>query len=413
MSEFDVLRQEIAQIQSKHRARPEMVHGLMVPYFRRGVMAIPALKMKSEGNVETEGREQSLRLMSKAAQMPVDYFFYDLEDAAPDNPHLKTYARQFLIEALLANDYGDRVVAFRPNNIRTSYFEDDLIEVLSKAGHRLQSMVIPKTEHVDEVADVLKVINDVMRISGHTNKIHIEVLIESAQGFLHAENIAKLDGVSALVHGSWDFARTIGGKVTAEGWLMDQAVIRQMLPIIASAYGKDAVDAVTVTLPLRPKKPADLSVEEYKAALKLSSSELDAAQVGEDFVAAMKRKEYAIELCRHDALNARAIGYAAKWILHPDQIKPIHDAWSPGREESLKALKLTADYTAAALAGSGAEVDHDRLADKAVVGTEWWLVRAGLRTGSLTQADIDATGFTYEQLLRCVVTTEAQIEQWK
>ena len=71
---------------------------------------------------------------------------------------------------------------------------------------------------------------------------------------------------------------------------------------------------------------------------------------------------------------------------------------------ALPALKLTADYARAAQTGSGAEVDADRLADKAVVGTDWWIVRAGLKAGTITSADVQATGFSLADLERTVVT---------
>lgn len=406
MSTFDEVRKKIQAAQAVHRARPEMMHGSKVPYYRRGEMSIPGFKMKPGGDVETDGRQQSLRLMSKAAKFPIDFFFYDLEDAAPDNPDYKVFARQFVAEALTTNDYGKRIVAFRPSNIRTRYFEDDIIEVVSKAGHVLNAIVVPKTEYADEVQDIVNIVRDIQRLSGRNNEIQLEVLIESPRGFLEAEKIASIDGVSTLIFGAWDFARTIGGKVTAEGWLQDQAVVRQMLPIIAAACGKDAVDAVTATLPLRPKKPEGMEDELYKAALQKHSSELNAGEVGETFIEQAKLRERALDLTRRDAEDARAIGYAAKWILHPDQIDCIHAAWSPAREEALAALKLAADYTKAALAGSGAEVDGDRLADKAVVGTEWWLVVAGLRAGSITDEDVKATGYDIEELRRTVVTHE-------
>ena len=404
MSKFDAIRDEIRQITKKHRARPEMMRGMKVPYYRRGEMSIPAFKMKAGGDVETDARAQSLKLMGKAAVFPIDFFFYDLEDASPDNPDYKIWARKFVVEALTSNDYGDRVVAFRPNNVRTPYFEHDVVDVVSKAGDRLNAMVIPKTEYAEEVQDVMNIVRDVQRLAGHDNDIQLEVLIESPRAFLEAEKIAANDGVSALIFGAWDFARTIGGKVTADDWIYDQGTARQLLPIIAGAQGKDAVDAVTGTLPIRPKLPEGISVDEYKAALKLSADDVDEAKFGADFVAGLRMKERALDLARRDAESSRACGYAAKWILHPDQIDPIHAAWSPKREEAVKALKLAADYARAATSGSGAEVDGDRLADKAVVGTDWWIVQAGLKSGAITDADVAETGFTFQELVRSVVT---------
>jgi len=56
--------------------------------------------------------------------------------------------------------------------------------------------------------------------------------------------------------------------------------------------------------------------------------------------------------------------------------------------------------------GSGVELSGDRLADKAVVGTDWWLVTAAIRSNVLTPDDIAATGFTLQELERTVRTRE-------
>lgn len=379
---FSAVRALIRDTTGRYQKIEEMVKGARVPYYRRGEMSIPAFKMKAGGDVEKDARAESLKLMSKAAQFPIDFFFYDLEDASPDNPEYKVHARKFVIEALNTNDFGSRVVAFRPNNIRTPYMEEDLLTVLPAAGAKVQAMVIPKTETADEIRDWVKIIKDIQRISGHKNMPSLEVLIESPKAFTEAEKIAAVPEVAALIFGAWDFARTIGGRVEPETWIHDQAVARQMLPIVAAAYGKEAVDAVTGTLPIRPK----------------------AAEGTEEYAAGMKKREQAIELARRDALDARRCGYSAKWILHPDQIDVIQGAWTPNRKDAEAALKLAADYARAALRGSGAEVDGDRLADKAVVGTDWWLVKAALRGGVLSDDDVQKTGFSMQQLERSVRT---------
>jgi citrate lyase beta subunit len=378
MVDFEQARSQIQSAQARHRSIEEMVRGANVPYFRRGEMSIPAFKLPPGGDPETDGRAKSLRLMSKAASLPIDFFFYDLEDAAPDNASFKPLARRFLIEAFQTLDLSGKIRAFRPNNIRTPYFEDDIIEVVGTIGAQLDAIILPKTETAEEVEDVQKILRTVQRLAGRSNTIRLEVLIESPRAFVQAEQIASITDVSALVFGAWDFARTIGSRVEAETWLQDQGTARQLLPILAAAHGKEAVDAVTATLPIRPKDPSDAP--------------------------AVQRYEAAIQTARRDAEDARRIGYAAKWILHPDQIEPIHSAWTPSRETALAALDLTRRYAEAALAGSGAELHGNALADKAVVGTEWWQVRAGLSAGILSAADIVATGHSLETLERTVRT---------
>ncbi len=378
---FEQVRIAIRSTQRKHRRTPEMMKGARVPYYRRGVMSIPAFRLRSPADdPAVEGRAARLRLMAKATTLPVDFFFFDLEDAAPDNPAFKPLARSFVIEAYETLDFGDRVCAFRPNNIRTDWFEDDIVEVVGRIGDRLDAIVLPKTETADEVRDVQQSLRQIQRVAGRTNRIALEVLIESPRAFAEADQIAELEDVSALVFGAWDFARTIGGRVDAQHWLRDQGAVRQLLPVIAAAHGKDAVDAVTATLPIRSKDPND--------------------------VEAAARHQAALDLARRDAEDARRIGFAAKWILHPDQIEPIQGAWTPSREAALKALKLAADYARAAEDGSGAELVGVQLADKAVVGTEWWVVRAGLQAGILGEVDVKRTGFTLQALERTVRTRE-------
>lgn len=382
MSDFSSARELIARARQTHCAIPEMIRGARVPYARRGELSVPAFKLKPGGDPEQEGRAGSLRLMGKAASLPVDFFFFDLEDACPDNPEFKPFARAFLVEAFETLYFGERVRAFRPNNLRTPYFEEDVVTVVGRVGDRLDAIVLPKVESVDEVRDVVEIVAAVQRCAGRDRVIPLEVLIESPRAFVDAEKIAALEGVSALIFGAWDFARTIGGRVEPETWLTDQAAARQMLPILAAAHGKDAVDAVTAVLPIRPK-----------------------GELADD-AAAQARYARAIELAGRDAQEARRLGYAAKWILHPDQIEPIQSAWTPTREAALASLKMVADYARAAETGSGAEVVDGALADKAVVGTEWWSVQAGLRAGVLSEDDLVATGYALEALARTVRTRD-------
>ncbi len=400
------IRRRVQHAVARHAAVPDMVRGVAVPYQRRGEMSIPAFKMKPGGDPRVDRREASLKLMGKAAQLPVDFFFFDCEDAAPDHPEFKAYARQFAVEALRSLDFGTRVVGFRPNNIRTAHFEEDLITAVGDAGDRLAALVIPKTETADEVKDIAGLVEDLQRLHHRDNRIMLEVLIESPRAFLEADKIAAIPTVAALVLGSWDFARTLGGRVVADSWLTDQAVVRQTLPILAAAHGKDAVDAITGTLPLRPTPPLGVDAALVNAAVLADPDTLDVGVLGQAFVDGVRRHQHALALARRDAQDARRVGFAAKWILHPDQIEPIQAAWTPGRQEALDALRLAGDYTSAALVGSGATLRGQQLTDKAVVGAEWWLVEAALRANVLVASDVEATGHTLAQLRRTVKTRD-------
>jgi citrate lyase subunit beta/citryl-CoA lyase len=397
-TEHDALRAEIRAAQEHHRRTPEMIRGVDVPYHRRGELVVPAFRMKPGGDPESDGRTESLRVMQKAATLDADMVFIDLEDASPDHPEYKLLGRRFAVEALTTILFGNRVVGFRPNNIRTPYFEDDLIDILTHAGNRLQVMVIPKTQSADEIREITGFVRRVQELSGHSNPISLEVLIESPAAFLDAERIAALGGVTALAFGAWDFARTIGGSVDAARWLTDQGTVRQMLPVIAAAYGKEAVDAVTATIPARPQPPFPCTGEEFAAALASPPADLDSNRWGMAFIDRLRARQDALALARRDAADARRCGFAAKWILHPDQITPIQEAWTPTAARAREALQMAVRYAVASQRGSGAEAYGTLMTDKAVVGAEWWTVHAALRAGILTQEDILATGHSLAAL---------------
>lgn len=399
---LDALRTGIREATARHRATPEMIRGLHVPYHRRGELVVPAFRMRPGGNPETDGRTESLRVMQRAPSLGADMVFFDCEDASPDHPEFKSLARRYAVEALLTTEFHGRVTGFRPNGIRTPHFADDLMDVLTRAGHLLQVLVLPKTEDPDEVKDTLRFIHDLCRLAGHTNPISLEVLIESPAAFLRADEIAALDGVTALAFGAWDFARTIGGTVHTDRWIHDQRAIRQMLPVIAAAHGKEAVDAVTATIPVRPPQPPGMSADAYAEAL---AAEDPARLTGDrSFIEALSARRHAVELARRDAADARACGFAAKWVLHPDQIAPIQDAWTPSAERAHEALRLAVRYAAASGGGSGAETSGTLMVDRAVAGAEWWVVRAALLAGVLTGADITATGYTLARLEQAVLS---------
>ncbi len=398
---------DLRQTHLRHAQTTEQVRGLHVPYHRRGVLSIPAFKMAAGGDPAVEGRSQSLKLMAGAKRFAVDSLFFDLEDAAPDQPEFKLFAREFAIEALLSTPMPDRVIGFRPNNLRTEYFEKDFAQVLLRAGHRLDYVVLPKSESADEVADVARLLRQALRLAGVDRPVWLEVLIESPRAFAQAQRIAAIPEVSALVYGAYDFARCVGAQVRPELWLDDHRTVRQLLPVLAAAEGKEALDAVTAAIPLRPTKPAAWTDLQFQQAL--SGQDISLGSVGEDFVQAQKRRQRALDLTLRDAQDARALGFAGKWVLHPDQIAPIQGAWLPSRAQALRDLAVVASYALAGHGGSGAEVAGHQMADKAVIGALWWDVQAALRGQVLQLADIEATGTTLDMLQRAVVTRSQQL----
>lgn len=404
------LKREIETRRAAALARPELFAGARVPYSRRGEMAVPAFKAdpKAPGDKEA-ARASSLKLMEGPIRFKPDLFLYDLEDAAPDNPEFRPWAREFIVEALTTLPFPKgQLRSFRPNDIRTDAFEEDILHVLRGAGRFVDVIIVPKCLYAADVADIQEIVRWARRAFGIEHKIWLEVLIEEASAFLEAERIAALEDVGALLFGSLDFSASISGRVTPETWMEDTTHARQALPVIAAAHGKHAIDAVTSFLPITPRNTTGLEDETFRRFCAMSAEAAAEAGAPPELTVQMEQRERAVALVRRDAENARRIGYAGKWILHPGQVEPVQNAWTPDREEALRVLRMVAEYARSAERGSGAEVvtGSVELADKAVIRSKFWDLHHAVRAGRIGEADIAATGYTWEQLQRTARTRD-------
>ena len=88
-------------------------------------------------------------MAAKAAGSAADEVILDLEDSVA--PSAKDTARAAVIEAIRTLDWGDKIVAFRPNGFTTEWAYRDIIEVVEGAGDRLEVMVIPKVNGPEEI----------------------------------------------------------------------------------------------------------------------------------------------------------------------------------------------------------------------------------------------------------------------
>ena len=213
----------------------------------------------------------------KAALSDVGGAILDLEDAvAVEN---KSSARETVATYLDANADTSRV-AVRINAPDSPWFDADL-EML--ATRRAAAAVIPKTPNpaaIDAVVSVLK---------------HLDViaLLESAQGVLHAAEIAAHPRCIALAFGPFDLAADLG---CSDEWEVLLPYRMQVL-LAARAYGKRALDGPTLSIanPSHTEKDA-------RAALRL--------------------------------------GYDGKLLIHPAQILPARKAFAPTREQIDRASRI-------------------------------------------------------------------------
>jgi citrate lyase subunit beta/citryl-CoA lyase len=282
--------------------------------------------------------------MAKAAASLADEVILDLEDACA--PSQKVAARQTLIEVLKTADFGDKVVAFRPNGVQTGLFYRDVIEVVEAAGARLHVLVLPKARGPQDVHFADQLLTQIEQSAGLVpGRIRLEVLIESAAGLLAAREIATASPrLDSLIFGIADYAGDLGMRQFQE----DPALFhypRAHIVAAAKSAGLQAIDAVTV---------------QYK----------DLAR------------------CRSDSEAAARLGFDGKWAVHPNQLVVINEAFTPTRDELSRAILLLERYAAADTeAGEGAITEAGEMIDAATLRVEWKKIEIGRKVGLLDSAD--------------------------
>ncbi len=216
---------------------------------------------------------------SKAADA-ADLAVLDLEDgvSAPN----KVAARDAVC-AFVAK--GGRV-AVRPNLPTTERGRADIVALAHAGAHIL---LLPKTESVDEIAEVAKLTDAALIAS-----------IETARGALALDAICAHPAVAAVSWGPYDLAADVGALAVrdAAGALLSPfAHVRDRLLLVAAAMGKIAVDTVTAEL----REP---------------------------------------EVIRADAAAGAMLGFRAKFAIHPSQVAPIRLAYAPPADAVARAGRM-------------------------------------------------------------------------
>jgi citrate lyase subunit beta/citryl-CoA lyase len=283
----------------------------------------------------------SLKMMAKAGASEADEVIFDLEDGCA--PSQKISARKTLIEAFTTLDFRGKIRAFRTNGIHTKFFYRDVIDVVEAAGRNIDVIVIPK---VQEAADVLFADQLLTQIEQNIGippgRIRLEVLIESAKGVLHAEQIAaSTPRLAGLIFGVVDYAGNIGARDPVREQFSLYHYAKAHIVAAARAAGIDVIDGVTLQF-------RDL------------------------------------QQCEHDARSAAQMGFDGKWAIHPDQVSVINRAFTPSAEEITRAREIIDLYQHADVNyGVGAVVYKDEMVDAASLPAERKKLAIARKTGLL------------------------------
>ncbi|HSK43777.1 MAG TPA: CoA ester lyase [Candidatus Binatia bacterium] len=281
----------------------------------------------------------SLKMMAKAAASEADEVIFDLEDGCA--PSQKLAARKTLVEAFTTLDFRGKIRAFRTNGIHTKFFYRDVIEVVEAAGGNVDVVVIPKVHDASDVLFADRLLTQIEQNIGlPAGRIRLEVLIESARGVLHAEQIAaSTPRLAGLIFGVVDYAGNIGARDAVREQFALYHYPKAKTVAAARAAGIDVVDGVT------------LQFRDLKQ-------------------------------CEHDARSAAQMGFDGKWAIHPDQVPVINRTFTPSQEEIARAREIIDLYEQADVnSGVGAMVYKDEMVDAASLPAERKKLAIARKTG--------------------------------
>lgn len=262
-------------------------------------------------------------MLRKAPGAGADVLVFDLEDAVA--PSKKAAARETVTEVLSDPEFDpDAELCVRVNPVGAGAQTD--VSAIAPVANAVDSLMLPKTGAADDVETLAVTCRE------HDLDPTVLALVESAAGVLAAAEIAAVPATDALVFGAEDLAADLGATRTEDG--TEVLYARQRVVTAASAHEVDAIDTVYT----------DIEDTEGLAAA---------------------------------AADAAGLGYDGKMAIHPAQVTPINDAFTPAPERIEWAQRvLDAQDEAAAKDRGVFRVDGEMIDAPLIAQAEQIITRA-------------------------------------
>lgn len=275
------------------------------------------------------------KFMVNAGLHRPDAVILDLEDSV--HPSQKDAARLLVRNALRCVDFMATERMVRINQLPLGI--EDLKAVVPEGPDLI---LIPKTEHPDQVREVDERIRGIRSQEGDGHAIWLMPILESARGVENAYAIAgAAETVVAITIGLEDYTADLGVTKTQEG--QESLYARTRLVNAARAAGVQAIDSVYGDI-------GDMAgLEEW-------------------------------------ARRSRALGFEGMGCIHPRQIEPIHRAYAPTQEEIDKALKIVAAFEEAEARGLAVVSLGTKMIDPPVVTRARRLVDNARKAGLIADS---------------------------
>lgn len=285
-------------------------------------------------------------IFEKMASSAADVINLDLEDAVA--PSDKEAARANVINAISDIDWGTKTLSVRINGLDTPYWYRDVVDLLEKAGERLDQIMIPKVGCAADIYAVDALVSAIEAAKGREKKIAFEVIIESAAGLANVNEIAAASPrLVAMNLGAADFAASMGMQTTGIGGTQENYYMYRDGAKHWSDPWHWAQAAIVAACRNNGILPVDGPFGDFSD--------------DEGF--------------RAQALRSATLGMVGKWAIHPKQVALANEVFTPSDEAVTEAREILAAMEAAKANGEGATVYKGRLVDIASIKQAEVIVR--------------------------------------
>jgi citrate lyase beta subunit len=273
------------------------------------------------------------KMHGKAINCAADVIMLDLEDSVP--PDKKITAREMAVQSLREMNWNEKTVTVRVNALDTPFAYRDILEIAEKAGDIINAIVIPKINHPGDVHFVSRLLDGIEMEKGFKREIQIEASIETAQGMAAVSQIAQASHrLKTLVFGVADYSDSIGAGLMS-----------------ISGHGEKEGD-------LYPGHRWHYPLS--KMVMTAKANNLLAIDAPYGYFKDLEG------LC-HSASLARALGCNGKWVIHPDQIDVVNQAFTPSPQDIKRAKTILDACETAEHKGKGAIGIEGRMVDQATL----------------------------------------------
>jgi citrate lyase subunit beta/citryl-CoA lyase len=254
-----------------------------------------------------------------------------------------------VVDAVKNQDWGDKILCVRVNAWDTEWTAYDVIEVVGRAGPRLEEVMLPKVQSAAEVVALDLLLNQVETTAGlPAGHIGIEAQIETARGLIEVEEIcAASPRLETIIFGPADFAAS-----------MEMPVLTGGVQI--------------------PEYPGDHF--HYVFNKILMAGRANGLQVIDGPFLKIREPDAFRDYCN----RTKVLGYDGKWALHPDQVTILNEVFSPTQEQFDRAHAILDAYQEATEGTGerrGAVMFGDEMIDEASRKMALKFVARGERAG--------------------------------